>query len=120
MTDPSIQYKAPFTPAQGYGFEDSGELVPMTMPESQTEEEGPKDEEEKVPQRDTLRRFLEWQITGSVKTAGRKAFVLGYLARLHAAPKTLAELGAVLGVSEGRACQLVGELKEEIWTLLRH
>jgi hypothetical protein len=114
VSSPGIQHKQTFTTAQGFGFDDAGERVPVTMPEDPAHEGQCCEEDAARIRRETLMRYQSVLLqSGDAQLIGRKVLIVGYLLKCAGAPLTLEELGARMGVTKGRACQIVSELNSE-------
>lgn len=98
----------------GFGFDDQGERVPTVMPEVLDDDEERQCSEEDAARlrQETIRRYTAWlNEHGHAEFIGRKSLVVGYLL---GSPRTLDELAARMGVTKGRASQIVSELNAEL------
>jgi DNA-directed RNA polymerase sigma subunit (sigma70/sigma32) len=92
-----------------FGFNDDGErvgVVGFTYPGDADASELRAEDSAKLRQ-ETLSRTLDLLCDGATDAAtiGRRVAVMAFLSRGESRPRTLAELGRLLGVTRARACQ---------------
>ncbi len=116
MSDSCIQHKPTQTTPSGFGFDDDGERVPVVeqeCPPEEAEEGLLSEQDERRVRQETIVRLFTRLVEGDsdAESVGRKVLVLSYLLkRCPGAPRSLAELGARMGVTKGRASQIVSAL----------
>ena len=93
-----------------FGYDDRGARVAtcdFAYPENDGDADELRAEDSAKLRQETLSRTLDLLCDGATDAAtiGRRVAVMAFLSRGESRPRTLAELGRLLGVTRARACQ---------------
>jgi hypothetical protein len=111
--DHDVQHKRSAAPPAGFGYGDQGEHVPIVWADGSEAAEIPEEDAARIRQETLMRFFARMMQAGTAEGIGRRMLVIGYLLKCHGAPQNLAELGSRMGVTKGRASQILSELNAQ-------